>query len=491
MLLTFAIFVGNASGPNNLTCPRLKPIISMTTPSKIIVGSEEWCAFPELGIPAIKARVDSGAKTSSVHAFNIQRFRRNGELWVSFEVHPLQDNRRAAVRCERPVVDKRGVKSSSGAAETRYVVVTQLQIGPHRWDAEVTLSNRDSMGYRMLLGREAMVGRVIVDPALSFCLGEVAAATLHDYYGRLAREKSGLTIGLLASDPEQYSHRRLLEAGEERGHEMKFLDVRHCYFKSSTHHPEVRYRGKEVADLDAALVYVRSSWAAYGGTVARQLTSGGAVIINPADAVAHFRDGSVLPRLAKAGVAIPATGFAHATADTGDLIDLMGGLPLIVKLPEETSGPKTLRLETKATAERTINLLRSAGGSPLVQEYIREAEEKTRRLLVVDGKVVAAVQRTASSDALGTTAAPKATVSVVRATPDERALAVKAAKVLGLTVAEVTIVRAKTGSLVLAIDPTPDLKSIEKATGKDIARIIISAVEKKLKWEREIAPGAP
>ena len=90
--------------------------------NKLIIGSEEWCSFPALGIPAIKARVDSGAKTSSLHAFNIQTFRRDGSLWVSFEVHPLQNNRRALLRCERPVIDKRRVKSSSGVAETRYVI---------------------------------------------------------------------------------------------------------------------------------------------------------------------------------------------------------------------------------------------------------------------------------------------------------------------------------------------------------------------------------
>lgn len=150
--------------------------------SKIVVGSEEWCAFPELGVPAIKARVDSGAKTSSIHAFNIQKFRRNGESWVSFEVHPLQHDRRTVIRCEKPVLDKRTVKSSSGIAETRYVIGTTMQVGHEIWDVEITLANRDSMGYRMLLGREAMSGRVLVDPALSFCLGDKTDKTLLDFY---------------------------------------------------------------------------------------------------------------------------------------------------------------------------------------------------------------------------------------------------------------------------------------------------------------------
>ena len=115
-------------------------------PPKIIVGSEEWCAFPGLGIPAIKARVDSGAKTSSLHAFNIQRFKKKGKPWVSFEVHPLHGNGNIVVRCEIPILDKRVVKSSSGVPETRNVISTPLTIDGETWDVELTLTNRDTMG---------------------------------------------------------------------------------------------------------------------------------------------------------------------------------------------------------------------------------------------------------------------------------------------------------------------------------------------------------
>ena len=149
--------------------------------SKIIVGSEEWCSFPSLGVPAIKARVDSGAKTSSMHAFNIQKFRRDGENWVSFEDDPLQNDRRTVIRCESPVIDKRVVKSSSGVSETRYVIGATIKAGNEAWDIELTLANRDSMGYRMLLGREAMSGRMLVDPSISFALGEVPTSTLKNF----------------------------------------------------------------------------------------------------------------------------------------------------------------------------------------------------------------------------------------------------------------------------------------------------------------------
>ncbi len=213
--------------------------------SKKVIGSEEWCSFPELGVPAIKARVDSGAKTSSIHAFNIQPFRRGKQSWVSFEIHPIQNNRRTVIRCERPIVDKRVVKSSSGLSETRYVVCATIKLGDDLWDIELTLANRDSMGFRMLLGREAMQDRLIVDPSEKCILGQVNSKAISTMYGREESAKDGLKIGLLASDEELYSNQRLLEAGEERGHEMIFLNVQQCYMKLDALEPEAHYRGGE------------------------------------------------------------------------------------------------------------------------------------------------------------------------------------------------------------------------------------------------------
>lgn len=122
----------------------------------MIIGSVEWCGLADLNIPAIKARVDSGAKTSAIHAFNIEEFKRGEAFWVRFELHPLQKNITTTVECEAEVIDRRLVKNSGGVAEERYVIKTPVSLGGKTWDIELTLTNRDSMGYRMLLGREAM-----------------------------------------------------------------------------------------------------------------------------------------------------------------------------------------------------------------------------------------------------------------------------------------------------------------------------------------------
>ncbi len=175
--------------------------------SKMIVGSEEWCAIPSLSIPAIKARIDSGARTSSIHAFNIQPFKKNGQAWISFEVHPLQQNRSTIIRTEAEVFDRRVVKSSSGDAEKRYVIKVGLSLGDASWEIEVTLTNRDSMGYRMLLGREAMNNRILVDPSTSCLHGDVSGTEINSMYNQPNRVTDGLRIGVLANNPELYSNK--------------------------------------------------------------------------------------------------------------------------------------------------------------------------------------------------------------------------------------------------------------------------------------------
>lgn len=459
------------------------------TEPKLIVGSEEWCAFPDLGIPAMKARVDSGAKTSSIHAFNVQKFRRQGETWVSFEVHPLQNNRRVVVRCERPIVDKRVVKSSSGISETRYVILATLKIGTVAWEIELTLANRDSMGFRMLLGREAMSGRMLVDPSLSFCMGQVSSDTLDKFYGKREQIRSGLKIALLASNQELYSNQRILEAGEERGHEMEFLDIKQCYMKLDAIEPEAHYRGgKTLDDLDAVITRIRPSITYYGCALARQFESMSVLTVNTSTAITQSRDKLYsLQLMLKSGISIPTTGFANSPMDTNDLIEMVGGAPLIVKLLEGSQGRGVVLAETRKAAESVINAFKALRANLLVQEFVKEADGKDLRCFVIDGKVVASIQREAAPGEFRANIHQGGTASIVKITPTERRLAVKATKALGLMIAGVDIIRSKNGPLLLEVNSSPGLEGIEAATGKDIASMMITAIEKKLEWKRELS----
>lgn len=132
------------------------------------VGWREWVSLPELGVPSIKAKLDTGARTSSLHAFEIEEFAQDGDTWIRFAVHPLQRNSESELWAESPLVEYRTVRSSSGHEEQRPVIATTLRMGQDEWEIELTLANRDAMGFRMLLGREALRGRVLIDSGLSY-----------------------------------------------------------------------------------------------------------------------------------------------------------------------------------------------------------------------------------------------------------------------------------------------------------------------------------
>jgi len=456
--------------------------------SRIVTGCEEWCAFPQLGVPAIKARVDSGARTSALHAVNIQPIKREGNRWVSFEVHPLQKDRTTVVRCEAQVIDRRVVKNSGGYSEKRYVIKTGFRLGEEVWDIELTLTNRDSMGYRMLLGREAMGDRVLVDPSASFCLGDRSEQDIEKIYARHDKNHDGLTIGLLASNPELYSNQRIIQAGRERGHDVRFFDIRQCYMKLDADAPEVHTRGGMLLNnLDAVIPRIRPAITFYGCALTRHFESMGIATLNTSQAVSRSRDKLYsLQLLLKEGLDIPVTGFASSPMDTDDLIEMVGGAPLIIKLLEGTQGRGVVLAETRKAAESVINAFKSLKANLLVQEFVAEAEGKDLRLFVVDGKVVAAMQREAAPGEFRANMHRGGTAMKIKPTPNERKLATRAAKAMGLHVAGVDIIRSRQGPLLLEINSSPGLEGIEDVTSRDIAGDMIAAVERMCHWKREL-----
>jgi len=453
---------------------------------KIIIGSEEWCAFPNLGIPAIKARVDSGAKTSSIHALNITTFKRNDEKWVRYEVFPLQDNRRISIHCESKIISTKLIKSSTGVGEKRYIIKTPLTLGNDTWDIEITLANRDSMGYRMLLGREAMINRAIIDPSKNLSILNYSFEEISNFYKIKNKKDSGLKIGLLASNPELYSNKRIIEAGEERGHEMFFLNAQQCYVKMDASTPEIHYRGGTIINnLDAIIPRIKPSMTFYGCALIRQFDSIGTYALNNAESISQSRDKLYSSQLfSKNGIQIPTTGFANSPIETNHLIEMVNGAPLIIKLLESTQGKGVVLAETNKAAESVINAFKSLKTNILVQEFIKEAGGKDIRCFVIDGKVVASIERVAVKGEFRANIHQGGSANIAKISSEERKLAIKAAKVFNLDVAGVDIIRSNKGPLLLEVNSSPGLEGIEKATGKDIASMMIYAIEKRLKKKK-------
>ena len=449
---------------------------------RIVVGSEEWCSLPQLNIPAIKVRVDSGAKTSALHAVGITPFTKDGEAWVRFEVHPLQNDGKTTIYCEAPIADRRKVKSSSGMSETRYVIRSIISMAEDTWEVELTLTNRDSMGYRMLLGRQAMAGKILVDPEASFLLGEVSTVLIEQYYKVYIKKPSGLKIGLLASNPDLYSNRRIIEAGEERGHNMEFLYIKDCYIKLDGKNPEMHYRGGRILnDFDAIIPRIRPSMTFYGCALTRHFEAMGVYTLNTAAAITKSRDKLYsLQLLINNGLPIPTTGFANSPLDTEDLIKMVGGAPLIVKLLEGTQGKGVVLAETKKAAESLINAFKSLRANILVQQFIKESNGQDIRCFVVNGKVIESIMRTAAPGEFRANIHMGGTAQPVKITQEERRIAVLAAKTMKLKVAGVDIIRGHNGPLLLEVNSSPGLEGIEGVSNKNIAETMIKAIERDI-----------
>lgn len=453
---------------------------------KALIGSQEWCSFENLNIPSIKARIDSGAKTSSIQSTNIKKFKKGKESWVSFDVNPIQDNLSIVVHCESKIVDVRIVKSSSGITDKRFVILETVQIGNNSFEIELTLANRDGMDFRMLLGREAMKDRFIVDPSKHHLTSQITDEELEKKYSHLLHEKSGLSIGLLATDKSLYSNKRLMEAGKARGHEMYFYNIQQCYMRLDTVTPEVRYRGGSIIqDLDAIIPRIRPSMTFYGCALLRQFYSIGTYCLNSDTAISQSRDKLFSSQLFSANdIQIPITGFAKSPLDTKDLINMVGGAPLVIKLLQSAQGKGVVSAETDKAAESVINAFKSLQANILVQEFIKEAAGKDLRCFVVNGKVVASIERSAPKGEFRSNIHMGGTAKKIKITQEERRLAIKAAKILNLAIAGVDIIRSNKGPLLLEVNSSPGLEGIETATGKDIANEMIIAIEKKLKFKR-------
>ena len=451
---------------------------------KAIIGCEEWLSIKDLNIPIIKARIDSGAKTSSIQANNIKKIIKNGETWVIFDVCPIQDNSSLNVSCESKVIDIRIIRSSTGESQKRYVIKTNICIEQIIFEVELTLAERDGMEYRMLLGREALSYRFLVDSSKRFNYKNYNDDEVLSLYKHLFKKSSGLKIGLLASNKELYSNKRIIESAEARGHKITFLNIQHCYMKLDAQTPEVRYRGgKIIDDLDVVIPRIRPSMTFYGCALLRQFDSIGTYCLNSSSSISQSRDKLFSSQLfSKNGIKIPITGFAKSPLETKDLIDMVGGSPLIVKLLESTQGRGVISAETNKAAESVINAFKSLRANILVQEFIKEAQGKDIRCFVVDGKVVASIMREAKIGEFRSNIHQGGIAKNIKISIEERKLAIKAAKIFKLDVAGVDIIRSNKGPLVLEVNSSPGLEGIENITGKDISNTIIMSIEKKLKY---------
>ena len=299
-----------------------------------------------------------------------------------------------------------------------------------------------------------------------------------------------MNIAILSRNPDLYSTRRLVEAAEQRGHVVQVLDTLQCTIHLGASGPEVHLHGKKVEGIDAVIPRIGASITFYGLAVVRQFEAMGVYCLNGSVGITRSRDKLRAHQvLAKAGIGLPVTAFAHHPDAVDDVIKAVGGPPLIVKLLEGTQGVGVVLCETKKAAQSVIQAFRGLKVYLLVQEYIEEAGGSDLRCLVVGDKVVAAMERKGAEGEFRSNLHRGGTATLAKITPKERKTAVQAAKALGLRAAGVDILRSNRGPLVLEVNSSPGLEGIEKATGKDVAALMIQHVEKHAKPKAERTTG--
>jgi len=297
-------------------------------------------------------------------------------------------------------------------------------------------------------------------------------------------------IAVLSRNPKLYSTRRLVEACEQREHDVQVLNTLKCYMDIASHRPSIHYKGVELEPFDAVIPRIGASVTFYGAAVLRQFEMMGAYPLNESVAITRSRDKlRSLQILARAGIGLPLTGFANMPDDTKDLIRLVGGAPLVVKMLEGTQGKGVVLAETQKAAESLIDAFKGLHAHFLVQEYIKEAGGADIRCLVVGGKVVAAMKRQAQAGEFRSNLHRGGTASLIKLTPEERSTATRAAKKMGLNVSGVDLLRSNHGPVVMEVNSSPGLEGIETATDKDVATMIIKFIEENAKSNRTRTRG--
>jgi ribosomal protein S6--L-glutamate ligase len=289
-----------------------------------------------------------------------------------------------------------------------------------------------------------------------------------------------MKIAILSRKRALYSTRRLVEAAQQQGHEVQVIDTLRCYMNITSHKPEIHYRGENLTGFDAVIPRIGASITFYGTAVVRQFEMMGVFSLNESVAIARSRDKlRSLQLLSRKGIGLPVSGFAHSPDDIEDLIKMVGGAPVVIKLLEGTQGIGVVLAETQKAAESVIEAFMGLKANILVQEFIKEAGGSDIRCLVIGEKVVAAMMRRAREGEFRSNLHRGGTAELIRITPEERSTAVRAAAAMGLNVAGVDILRSNHGPVIMEVNSSPGLEGIEKATGKDIASMIIDFIVKE------------
>lgn len=299
-----------------------------------------------------------------------------------------------------------------------------------------------------------------------------------------------MKLALMCQNPSLYSHRRLVEAATARGHEIEVINHLKCYINITSHRPTVHFQGRDLPKYDAVIPRIGASVTFYGTAVLRQFEVMGVYPANESVAISRSRDKlRSLQLLARKGIGLPVTVFAHRTSNAEEVIKMVGGAPVVIKLLEGTQGIGVILGETQKAAESIIQAFGGVNTNILVQEFIKEAGGEDIRCLVVGDKIVASMKRKGREGDFRSNLHRGGSAEKIKITPAERSTAISAARAMGLNVCGVDMLRSNHGPVVMEVNSSPGLEGVETATGIDVAGLIIEFIEKNAKPDKTKTKG--
>ena len=299
-----------------------------------------------------------------------------------------------------------------------------------------------------------------------------------------------MKLALLCRNPHLYSHKRIIAAARERGHQIDTIDHLRCTIDIATDRPKIHFHGRELAGYDAVVPRIGASVTFFGAAVVRQFEMMGVYCLNESIAISRSRDKlRSLQLLSRKGIGLPVTVFAHKTSNAEEIVKLAGGAPVVIKLLEGTQGIGVVLGETAKAAESIIEAFGGVNTNILVQEYIQEANGEDLRCIVIGDRVVAAMKRRGREGDFRSNLHRGGTAKAAKITPGERSTAIRAAKAMGLNVCGVDMLRSNHGPVVLEVNSSPGLEGVEAASGVDVAGEIVDFIEKNAKPGRTKTRG--
>lgn len=430
--------------------------------TKKTIGRYEKVDLIELGLKSLDAKVDTGADNNAIHCHNIEISK--DKKSVTFQLLDPSHLDYNDKKFTLPIHRLRWVKSSNGQKEQRVYIQTKIMVMDETFDVEVSLTDRSSMTFPMLLGRKFLQNGFLVDVSKQSTV-----------------KGNNFKVAILSLGPDLYSTRRLYEAARAKGWDVEVINYLHCYATIEKDNLAIHYNGRKLNDVDVIIPRIGASRTFFGTAVVRQFELMNIMSINSSLAITRSRDKLRSHQiLAKHGLNMPKTIYATKVGDVDDLISSIGGAPLIIKMLEGTQGVGVVLAETHKAAKSVLDAFYGLRVNLLVQEFIEEAKGADIRAFVVGGKVVGAIKRQGGEGEFRSNIHRGGSAEKIKLSRDEKNLAIQAAKVMGLDVAGVDMLQSERGPLLMEVNSSPGLEGIETFTGIDIAGKIMDFIEQRM-----------